>query len=104
MTFNNTLEPQQCQGMTDIRAEIDRLDQAIVQLIGKRSHYVHAAAKFKTSAQTVRAPDRFKAMLEVRREWAKAEGLNPDVIERLFSDLVNHFIEEEMKRWQAHTE
>jgi hypothetical protein len=36
-------------------------------------------------------------MLEMRREWAQSEGLNPDVIAKMYSDLVNHFIEEEMK-------
>jgi isochorismate pyruvate lyase len=60
-----------------------------------------AASKFKTSETAVRSPERFKAMLEKRREWAKDEGLNPDAIERLYADLVNHFIEEEMKHWQT---
>jgi hypothetical protein len=36
-----------------------------------------------------------------RREWAAAEGLNPDAIEKMYSDLVNHFISEEMKHWQT---
>lgn len=43
----------------------------------------------------------FKTMLEKRRQWAEHEGLSPDAIERMFSDLVNHFIEEEMQRWQS---
>lgn len=87
--------------MDDIRAEIDVLDRAVVSLIGKRHQYVLAAAKFKTSAASVRAPERFKAMLQQRRQWAEQEGLSPDAIERMFSDLVNHFIEEEMQRWKG---
>lgn len=100
--MENRLLPNECKDMTDIRQEIDLLDHAVIKLIGKRYHYVQAAAKFKTSVATVRAPERFKAMLEQRRVWAEDVGLNPDVIEKLYHDLVNHFIiEEEMKQWQA---
>ncbi len=101
MEIKNNLEPDACSGMEDIRSEIDRLDQAVISLLGKRFKYVIAAAKFKTSSGAVRASERFKAMLAKRREWAEAEGLNPNVIEKLYSDLVNHFIEEETTRWQT---
>ncbi len=100
MEINNKLTPAECENMADIRAEIDLLDAAIIKLIGQRYQYVHAAAKFKTSETAVRAPERFKAMLLQRREWASAQGLNPDVIEKLYSDLVNYFIQEEMSKWK----
>ncbi len=93
--------PQQCAGMEDIRLEIDALDHEIIKLLGLRFNYVQAAARFKTSATTVRAPERFEAMLKQRRVWAKEGGLSPDAIEKLYRDLVNHFIEEEMRRWEA---
>lgn len=101
MEVNNTLTPAQCAGMSEIRQEIDLLDAAIIKLIGQRYQYVQAAAKFKTSETAVRAPERFKAMLLQRREWASEQGLNPDVIEKLYSDLVNYFIQEEMNKWKA---
>lgn len=100
MQIENKLSPEQCQGMNDIRSEIDLIDQMIIRLIGRRSQYVLAAAKFKTSATAVRAPERVKIMLEQRRQWAEQEGLKPDIIEHMFADLVNHFIEEEMQRWK----
>lgn len=103
MQFENEKEPAECSGMEDIRAEIDRLDKSIIALIGKRFQYVQAAAKFKTSESSVRAPERFKAMLQQRRLWAQEQGLSPDAIEKLYSHLVNHFIEEEMKRWRSGT-
>jgi isochorismate pyruvate lyase len=40
-------------------------------------------------------------MLATRRQWAEAEGLSPDAIEKMYSDLVKHFIAEEMKHWSA---
>jgi isochorismate pyruvate lyase len=102
MKIENQMEPDACTGMEDIRREIDDIDRAVITLLGKRFQYVVAASKFKASATAVRAPDRFKSMLAKRREWAQVEGLNPDAIEKLYADLVNHFIEEEMKRWTAH--
>jgi isochorismate pyruvate lyase len=93
-------QPEDCQNMADIRTEIDALDRQIVHLIGQRYGYVKAAAKFKTSETAVRAPERFRAMLVERRVWAEEEGLNPDAIEKLYTDLVQHFISEEMKHWK----
>jgi isochorismate pyruvate lyase len=101
MEVDNQLSPAQCTGMEDIRREIDALDQTVIKLLGKRFQYVLAASKFKTSATSVRAPERFQAMLAIRRQWAEAEDLSPDAIEKMYSDLVNHFIAEEMKHWTA---
>lgn len=92
--------PSECENMLDVRSEIDVLDQQIIKLIGERFQYVKAAAKFKTSETDVKAPNRFKSMLLKRREWAQAAGLKPDAIEKMFTDLVNHFISEEMEEWK----
>jgi len=104
MELRNLLQPDECGGMDNIRAEIDRIDRAVVGLIGRRYQYVLAAAKFKTSATSVKAPERLTAMLARRREWAVEEGLNADMIEKLYADLVAHFIDEEMQRWKADRE
>lgn len=93
--------PDECESMIDIRAEIDQLDRQVVALLGRRFTYVKAASKFKTSETSVKAPERFQSMLQQRRVWAEKEGLNPDAIEKMYKDLVNHFIEEEMKHWKT---
>ncbi|MCY6491962.1 isochorismate lyase [Leptolyngbya sp. GGD] len=87
--------------MTEIRSEIDNLDRQVIQLLGQRFAYVKAAAKFKTDAASVKAPERFQSMLQQRRVWAEVEGLNPDAIEKLYRDLVNHFIQEELNQWNT---
>ena len=92
--------PEECANIQEVREEIDRIDQEIIALIGRRYKYVKVAAKFKTSETSVKAPDRFAAMLQKRRIWAEEAGLDPDVIEKLYTDLVNHFIQEEMKKWR----
>ena len=89
----------ECQNMDDIRVVIDVIDQDIIVKLGQRFAYVKAASKFKTSATDVRAPERFKAMLKQRRQWAEENGLSPEAIEKFYRDLVEYFISEEMQDW-----
>lgn len=93
--------PNECSNIQEIRLEIDRIDREVIKSIGKRFEYVKAAAKFKTNENSVKAPERLKAMLQERRVWAEEEGVNADVIEKLYRDLVNYFIDEELKDWKS---
>jgi isochorismate pyruvate lyase len=93
--------PARCENIADIRTEIDRLDRDVIRLLGERFLYVKAAATFKTSERAVSAPERFQSMLQHRRVWAEDVGLNADAIEKMYRDLVTHFIEEEMNHWRS---
>jgi isochorismate pyruvate lyase len=99
LIIENKRAAQDCADMDEIRAEIDMLDENIITLIAQRFAYVRAAAKFKTSPDAVRAKARFETMLLQRRAWAEEQGLSPEVIEKMYRDLVNYFISEEMKHW-----
>ena len=92
--------PDECADMGDIRAEINRIDRDVIALVGQRFQYVQAAAQFKTSEESVKVPERFNSMLGQRRSWAEEQGLSPDVIEKMFRDLVGYFIKEEMTKWK----
>lgn len=96
----NNKTPEQCKDMQEIRKEIDQLDEQVIKLLGQRFEYVKAASKYKTSETGVKAPERLKAMLTQRRTWAESVGLNPEVIEKMYQDLVNYFISEELKHWK----
>lgn len=95
------LAAHDCRDMTDIRVAIDHLDAQVIELLGQRFDYVKAAAKFKTDAQSVKAPERLKRMLEQRRQWAETAGLEPDIIEQLYRDLVQYFINAELDHWRS---
>lgn len=90
--------PDECLSIQEIRTEIDR---EVIASFAKRFAYVKAASKFKTDTTSVRAKERFSSMLEQRRMWAQEDGLNPNVIEKLYQDLVTYFIEEELNHWQS---
>lgn len=93
--------PDECSNIQKIRVEIDAIDREVIRALGERFAYVKAAAKFKTSQASVKASERFDAMLQQRRIWAEEVGLNPDVIEKLYRDLIGYFINEELKHWES---
>jgi isochorismate pyruvate lyase len=89
--------PENCLDIQEIRKEIDDIDKTVIGLLGQRFNYVKAAAKFKKDEEAVKAPERFAAMLLQRRTWAEENNLSADVIERIYRDLVNYFIGQELK-------
>jgi len=92
--------PEDCAALDDVRREIDHIDRQIISLLGRRSHYVPAAARFKTSEQHVAAPERQAAMMRSRREWAVDAGLDPAVIEDIYRRLIDYFIQRELEHWR----
>jgi isochorismate pyruvate lyase len=79
---------------------MDAIDRDIIRLIARRVGYVRAAAKFKTSAANVAAPERVAAVLKTRRGWAEEAGLDGEAVEALYRGLVSYCVSEEHKRWQ----
>ncbi|MDP8932719.1 MAG: isochorismate lyase [Cyanobacteriota bacterium] len=94
-------DPDECANIHEVREEIDIIDREVIDALSKRFQYVIAAARFKTSEASVRSFDRFHDMLQKRREWAQESGLNPDVVENIYRDLVNYSIEEELKHYKS---
>ncbi|UNU23612.1 isochorismate lyase [Microcoleus vaginatus] len=94
-------DPDECANINEVREEIDVIDREVIEALSKRFQYVIAAARFKTSEASVRSFDRFHDMLQQRRKWAQESGLNPDVVENIYRDLVNYYIEEELKHYKS---
>ena len=93
--------PQQCESLAQVRAQIDRIDERIVQLLAERGGYVLAAARFKSSAAEVRAPQRVEQVVARVRGLAEAQGGLPDVVERVYRELIEAFTEAEQRHWGA---
>ena len=90
------IEPKDCETLAEVRTEIDRLDQSLINTISRRQKYVHAAVRFKRSENDVHAPERQRQMMAARRLWAETEGVDPDLIESLFRTMVDHFVSAEL--------
>ncbi|MBN2214572.1 MAG: chorismate mutase [Bacteroidales bacterium] len=87
-----------CNNIEDIRQAIDELDEEIISLLGRRFQYVKKIVKFKDkNEESIVARERREAVIRSRRKLAVEKGLDPDVIEQLYRNLISHFIEEELK-------
>jgi chorismate mutase len=69
-------------------------------LLAERGRYVLAAAPFKRSADEVRAPQRVEQVVAKVRALAAEHGAMPDVVERIYRELIDAFTDAEHQRWQ----
>lgn len=96
-----------CATLADVRANIDRLDDAIVALLAERAMYVKDAARFKRDAYQVSAPARQTEVFAKVRALANRHNRGfdalPDVVEAAYRALVAAFIANE-QRYFSQTE
>jgi len=93
--------PEHCESLAQVRAEIDRIDDALVRLLAERGGYVLAAARFKKNDDEVRAPQRVEQVIARVRALAAAHGAEPDLVERIYRELIAAFTDAEHRRWSA---
>ena len=87
-----------CTSIEEVRHAIDAIDQELIQLLGKRFQYVKEIIKFKEpTEESIVAKNRFESVIQSRREMALKNGLDQDLIEKIYRELLNYFIEEELK-------
>jgi len=88
--------------MEEVRAEIDRIDEALVDHIGERFTYVERAWQLKNSP----AEARIQQVIDRVRKRAAENGLPPELAEALWRQMIGWFIqyEEEKLRQQLEDE
>ncbi|MFE3837353.1 chorismate mutase [Pseudogemmobacter sonorensis] len=87
---------QDCQTMAHVRAEIDRIDAALVALLAERSGYIDAAARIKAGVDLpARIEPRVEEVVANVRRHAEARGLAPDLVESLWRALIDWSIARE---------
>ena len=89
-----------CSSLEEVRENIDRIDDNIIQLIAERTEYVRQAAAFKKSESDVRAADRVEAVIAKVREKAQKYGTSPDIAETVYRNMINGFINMEMTEYK----
>ncbi|BBT19284.1 isochorismate pyruvate lyase [Pseudomonas sp. SLBN-26] len=91
----------ECQSIEQVREQIDALDRRIVQLLAERSGYVRQAARFKTDADAVRAPQRVEQVIAKVRALAAENGAPVEVVEQVYRAMINAFIDAELAEHAA---
>ena len=93
-----TREAQKCQNMDEVRVEIDRIDEAMVDLICERFAYVDRAWQLKNSPADARVPWRIQQVIDKVRARAKGNGLPPELVEALWRQMIGWFIQYEEEK------
>jgi isochorismate pyruvate lyase len=88
--------PSECRNMDELRAQIDRLDQELVDLLVARTGYIDRAIVLKTSAQLpARIEARVDEVLENVRRLAAQQGLDPELAAALWERIIEWSIARE---------
>jgi len=91
-------KPADCANMTDVRAEIDRVDVALVDLLAERWSYVDRAWVFKRSPDEASVPWRNREVIEKVRSRAETAGMPPEMAEALWRMIIGWGIQYEEER------
>ena len=79
-----------------VRASIDEVDRRIVALLAERRGYALQAARFKPAADGVKDPAREEQVVANVRTLAGTEGIEPDLVETLYRDMIAGFVRVEL--------
>ena len=89
---------QDCADMEQVRAEIDRIDAVLVDLIGERFTYVDRAWQLKQSPAEARVSWRIQQVIDKVRARAARQGLPPELAEALWRQMIGWFIQYEEEK------
>lgn len=91
--------PEECETMTEVRAGVDAVDRALMELIDRRFGYMRAAARIKPDRSTVRDEARKAAVIAAARADAAARALPADAVAAIWERLVETSIAYELVEW-----
>lgn len=97
--IDQTLAPQDCTTMTQVRAGVDALDRDLVALLDRRFGYMRAAARIKPHRGAVRDEARKAEVIAGAVAEAERRGLPADVVAAIWEVLVEGSIAYELARW-----
>lgn len=84
-----TKAPAECTTKDDVRAEIDRIDQALLNLFAERHRYVTRMAHIKTDPHEAYDRERIEAIISKVRGRAETLDLDEDQAELIWRTLID---------------
>lgn len=90
------IPPEDCRTMADLRAQIDALDARLVATLAARARYIDRAAELKPGeGLPARIGPRIDEVIVKVRACAEETGLDPDLVERIWRELIEWSIRRE---------
>ncbi|MET0193843.1 MAG: chorismate mutase [Hyphomicrobiaceae bacterium] len=97
--------PAECTDLSQVRIEIDRLDNDLVDLIAERFGYVERAWQIKLGLkQEASVPWRNQQVIDKVRARAVDKGVPPDLCEALWRQMIGWFIQYEEEKLRGELE
>ena len=98
----NPKRPWECAEMPDVRAEIDRIDTALVDLIAERFGYVDRAWQLKKNTpEGAHVPWRIQQVIDRVKDRAKEKDLPPDIVDMIgaqWKNMIGWFVQYEEEK------
>ncbi len=94
------MEIKKCNSLEEVRKEIDKIDDQIVELIAKRNAYVRELAHFKNSIDEIKAKDRIDDVINRMRSRAIELDLSPNLINDLYIRMIDAMVDTEVAEFQ----
>lgn len=82
--------------LAQARAEIDRVDAQIIDLLAQRTRLVAHIGRLKGTPERVRDPQREAEVLRKVRERAAERGIDPDFAEEIYQRFFHHFVQQQL--------
>ncbi len=93
-----TKSPQACANMDEVRVEIDRLDDALVDLLAERWGYVDRAWQLKDKPEEATVPWRIQQVIDRVRARGEEKNLPGALTEALWRQLIGWGIQYEEEK------
>jgi isochorismate pyruvate lyase len=93
------IDPEQCRSMAEVRDGVDRIDEEVVRLFGRRFRYMDAAARIKPVREAVRDEGRKAQVLANVARLALEHGVPVEAAAEVYEGLVEASIAYELGRF-----
>ncbi len=99
--MHDTIDPQACTTMLEVRAGVDAVDRALIALLARRFGYMDAAARIKPERGMVRDEARKAQVIANARAAAREAGIPEAAIGEIWERLVEASIAYEFDKFDA---
>lgn len=98
----------ECRDMSEVRAEIDRIDATLVDLIAERFGYVDRAWQLKRNTpEGAHVPWRIQQVIDKVKGRARDRGLPPDIVDMVgaqWKTMIGWFVQYEEEQLRQNGE